>query len=259
MSKQGTSPAPLSALRDNYIWLFHKAGEAVVVDPGEAAPVLDALDTDKLRLRAILATHHHYDHVGGIRELKSRTGARVIGAAADGIDNLDEPVREKACVRIPELDMEFAVLDIPGHTAGHVAFHGQGWLFCGDTLFSAGCGRLFEGTPAEMYASLGKLAALPDETQICCGHEYTSANLRFAAAVEPGNPDIQRALEEAEACRQRGAATLPAPLGRERMINPFLRCREEPVIASAARRAGREISDPVDVFATIRAWKDSFS
>jgi hydroxyacylglutathione hydrolase len=230
-----------------------------VVDPGEAGPVLDALDANKLRLRAILATHHHYDHIGGIGELKRLTGARAIGSATDEIDNLDESVRENARVRIPELDMEFTVLDIPGHTAGHVAFYGQGWLFCGDTLFSAGCGRLFEGTPAEMYASLGKLVALPDEAQICCGHEYTSANLRFAAAVEPGNLDIQRGIEEAEACRRRGAATLPAPLGRERMINPFLRCREQPVIASAARRAGRELSDPVDVFATIRAWKDSFS
>jgi hydroxyacylglutathione hydrolase len=161
-------------------------------------------------------------------------------------------------VSLADLGFEFQVMDVPGHTAGHIAYHGHGALFCGDTLFSAGCGRLFEGTPAQMLGSLDRISTLPDDTRIFCAHEYTLGNLRFAAAVEPGNADVLASLEATRALRDRDAITLPSRLGHERRINPFLRCREPAVRAAAEAHAGRTLPEPVDVFATVRAWKDGF-
>ena len=183
---------PVKAFKDNYVWTLRNATHAAVVDPGEARPVLDYLQREKLVLAAILATHHHPDHVGGIAELRRSFAVPVYGPKNEPIPTLTQPVAEGDRVAIPELGVNFSVLDIPGHTRAHIAYYGAGALFCGDTLFACGCGRLFEGTAEQMYASLAKLAALPDETKVYCGHEYTLANIGFAKAVEPGNSALEQ-------------------------------------------------------------------
>jgi hydroxyacylglutathione hydrolase len=250
---------PIPAFRDNYIWMIRGGDGAVaVVDPGDAAPVLEALAQERFRLVAILATHHHADHVGGVPELLAATGARAFGPARERMPASVAPLRGGECARIPELGLELTVMEVPGHTAGHVAYAGHGAVFCGDTLFSAGCGRLFEGTAQEMLASLESLAALPGETLVYCGHEYTEANLRFALAVEPGNSAIMDYVKRAAACRAEGRPTLPSTIELEKHVNPFLRCRYEDVKSSAERRAGRKLPTPVAVFAEIRSWKDTF-
>jgi hydroxyacylglutathione hydrolase len=253
--------SPVRAFSDNYLWLMRaprdRAG-AVVVDPGDARPVQVALEEQGLQLRAILVTHHHPDHVGGVRALAERYSAEVFGPARESLPCDFRPLEGGAVVSLRSLGLEFDVMDVPGHTLGHIAYHGHGALFCGDTLFSAGCGRLFEGTPAQMLDSLDRIAALPDETLVYCAHEYTLGNLRFAAAVEPGNADVLETLDAVQALRGRDAITLPTTLGRERRINPFLRCREPAVRAAAEARAGRPLAGASDVFAVVRAWKDGF-
>ena len=214
------------AFQDNYIWLLAAGSAAVVVDPGDAAPARLALTERGLRLAAVLVTHHHADHMGGAAALAQEYGCPVYGPAHERIEAVDRPLEEGEELEVPDLKARFRVLDIPGHTAGHIAYQGHGIIFCGDTLFSAGCGRLFEGTAAEMSDSLAKLAALADETAVCCGHEYTLANLRFARQVEPDNRDVREYVEECAARRERGEPTLPSRLGRERRVNPFLRCGE---------------------------------
>jgi len=253
--------SPITAFQDNYIWLIRGPGDprrVAVVDPGDARPVLDVLGREQLDLRAILATHHHADHVGGVPELVAATGATVFGPGREPmpVDALRLAGGDRA--RLPELGLEFEVLDVPGHTAGHIAFYGHGALFCGDTLFSAGCGRLFEGTPEQMLASLEALARLPDQTRVFCGHEYTLANLRFAGTVETGNSDIADYVHKAAALRASGQPTLPSTVGLEKRVNPFLRSRHENVKLAAERRAGRALPTPVAVFAEVRSWKDSF-
>lgn len=252
-------PEAVPAFKDNYIWLLAAAGRAMVVDPGDAAPVRLALAARGLALEAVLVTHHHADHMGGAAELATTHGCPVYGPAGERIPAVDRPLREGDTVRLPGLGLTLAVLDIPGHTAGHIAYHGHGIMFCGDTLFSAGCGRLFEGTAGQMCDSLAKLAALPDGTAVCCGHEYTLANLKFAAVLEPDNPALREYATECVARRRFGEPTLPSRLGRERQVNPFLRCREPAVKDAAERHAGRVLTDPVEVFAEIRRWKDGFS
>jgi len=253
--------SPVRAFADNYLWLIHapaRREDVVAVDPGDARPVQAALEQHGLRLRAVFVTHHHPDHVGGVRELAARHGVEVFGPARETMPCAVRPLAGGDVVSLADLGLHFQVMDVPGHTAGHIAYHGHGSLFCGDTLFSAGCGRLFEGTPAQMLASLDSIAALPDDTRIFCAHEYTLGNLAFAAVVEPGNAAVLETLEATRKLRERAAITLPARLGHERRINPFLRCREPSVRTAAEAHAGQELPEAVDVFATVRAWKDGF-
>lgn len=250
----------LPAFTDNYIWMLDDGRSAVVVDPGDAAPVQAALDAQGLRLAGILVTHHHADHTGGIDALRARLDGPVYGPAREAIPSPFLPLIEGA--RIDVLGTPFRVIEVPGHTAGHIAYVqddgcADPLLFCGDTLFSAGCGRLFEGTPAQMAASLAKLDALPAATRVCCTHEYTLSNLRFAAAVEPDNAEVAAHAGRCEALRREGRSTLPSTLATERRINPFLRCGE-PAVAHAARREGAASDEPVAVFAALRDWKNRF-
>jgi hydroxyacylglutathione hydrolase len=253
---------PLPAFRDNYIWLMHDGRHALVVDPGDAAPVEDALRRLGLQLCAILVTHHHADHVGGVHRLLAHTRVPVFGPAGEAIDGVSHPVFEGDEIRIPALETGFRVLDVPGHTAGHVAYVAMdiapGLVFCGDTLFSAGCGRLFEGSPAELASSLAKLSALPPDTRVYCTHEYTLSNLAFARAAEPDNPERDAYAQHCDTLRARGEPTLPSTIGRERAINPFLRCDRPSVAATVAAHVGRPVQDATDCLAALRAWKDGF-
>ena len=257
---------PVRAFRDNYIWTLRggaDARSAAVVDPGEARPVLEYLEREKLDLRAILATHHHADHVGGVAELLARFRVPVYGPRGEPIPTLTHPVSEGDRVTLPELGASFSVLDIPGHTRAHIAYYGAGALFCGDTLFACGCGRVFEGTPEQMYSSLEKLLALPDETKVYCGHEYTLANIGFARAVEPENKLLEKRESKIRQLRDEGRPTLPSTLGEEKATNPFLRCREPAVVESANKYLGARVpgggaraAAPAQVFAAIREWKN---
>ena len=250
----------LPAFADNYIWMLHDGAQAVVVDPGDAAPVLAALNRLHLQLTGILVTHHHPDHVGGIDALRPHLHGPVWGPARERIPVPFQALHEGDVVR--PLGLCFVVIDVPGHTAGHIAYAQidtaqAPLLFCGDTLFSAGCGRLFEGTPAQMMASLSRLAALPGDAQVCCTHEYTLSNLRFAAAVEADNAAVAEHTRHCEQRRAVGEPSLPSTMALELQINPFLRCRQPAVIA-AARAQGAASADPVDVLAALREWKNRF-
>lgn len=249
---------PLRAFSDNYIWTIRDGSHAAVVDPGDAAPVLDYLAREKLTLVAILNTHHHADHVGGNAALLAHAQVPVYGPHDERIPEVTTRLADGERFVLPHFDIGMDTLEIPGHTRTHIAFYGGGMLFCGDTLFAAGCGRLFEGTPRQMHDSLTRLARLPDATRVYCGHEYTLANVKFARAAEPDNRRLAELEAQVAALRARDQPTLPSTIAQEKATNPFLRVTEPPVIHSASARAAKKLSDPVSVLAEIRDWKNNF-
>ena len=278
---------PIPAFADNYLWLLHDGKRALVVDPGDAEPVLRTLEQHALQLESILVTHHHADHTGGVNALRDACGAKVYGPATERIPQPYTPLKGGDTAQA--LGLDFQIIDVPSHTAGHIAYYlaptlltscstlppagadpawggpapdgpdmaGKPLLFCGDTLFSGGCGRLFEGTPAQMLASLDQLAALPGATRVCCTHEYTLSNLRFALAVEPGNADLAAYQARCMRLREQDQPTLPTSIARELLVNPFLRTRQATIMA-AARRFDASAHDDNTVFAAIRQWKNQF-
>ena len=259
--RSGLSVLAIPAFNDNYLWLVHDGANAAVVDPGDAQPILEALAKHKLSLAAILLTHHHADHIGGVQQLLQHASVPVFGPRNDGISAVTQPLAEGDEVCVPGVELALRVLDVPGHTLGHIAYVAQNpnWLFCGDTLFAGGCGRMFEGTPAQFTDSLGKLAALPDDTLVYCAHEYTLSNLRFAQAVEPGNAALTQRVKAETAKRQRNEPTVPSTIGLEKATNPFLRYREPEIIGTLVRQQGLEADAPaVKAFATLRQWKNQF-
>lgn len=248
---------PLPAFTDNYIWAWQHDGDAVVVDPGDAGVVRAWLAAENLRLSDILLTHWHPDHTGGVAALKAETGARVSGPAAEAerMPPMDRSLTEGDSLEAP--GGRFRVMAVPGHTLGHIAFVGEDCVFCGDTLFHIGCGRLFEGSPAQMHASLTALADLSDETLVYCTHEYTLANLRFAREVEPGNPRLADIEQAARARRDRGEPTLPTTIGEQRSANPFLRSGDAALAAAVSERCGKAVAPGLDTFTALRALKDA--
>lgn len=252
------------AFDDNYIWIVQAKDSArcLIVDPGQAKPVLEFLQREQLQPEALLITHHHHDHSGGIEAICAAYDCPVYGPASETIAGVTHPLQGGDSVTFADMDLEFAVIDCPGHTAGHIAFFAEAddkpVLFCGDTLFSAGCGRMFEGNPRQFLASLQRLDKLPAETRVYCAHEYTEANLKFACSVEPDNKAVQEHLKKVTSLRAAAQITLPSTLALERDINPFLRCHLHSVRQSAEQHCQTELADTVDVFACIRKWKDSF-
>jgi len=252
---------PVRAFADNYIWLVEAPSDprrVVAVDPGEAAPVLAELEHLGASLAAILLTHHHADHIGGVAALRAGTDVPVFGPNDARIPDLTRRLIDRDDVVLESLGLRFTTLHVPGHTLSHIAFHGPGAVFCGDTLFSAGCGRLFEGTPEQMSASLGRLSELPPSTRVYAGHEYTAANLRFALEVERDNADASLYRAQVAQLRAEDLPTLPSTIGLEHRVNPFLRCSDPGVRAAVAAQSGRSLADSVAVFAGLRAWKDGF-
>lgn len=256
---EGVQVSPLRAFSDNYIWCIHNEEQVVVVDPGDADPVLDFLTERDLKLAAILVTHHHHDHTGGVTKLASlRPDIPVIGPQGGHIRGITQSVQEGAKTVIEALDLEFTVIEVPGHTLDHIAFYGHNILLCGDTLFNGGCGRLFEGTAEQMLNSLDKLKHLPGDTTVYCAHEYTTANLEFAAAVEPENSAIKEYQSVVKTLREDDEPTVPCALSLQFDINPFMRTQEDIIARRAAHKSDEPLTDEVSVFAAIRQWKDNF-
>lgn len=253
---------PVPAFRDNYIWAIHAPHRnehlAVLVDPGEPEAILSWLDAHKVRPVAVLVTHHHGDHTGALPALLRRWSMPVFGPRKESISGLSHPVEEGGIVEVPELGLHLQVLETPGHTRGHVCYFGHGWLFSGDTLFSCGCGRLFEGTAREMHDSLRRLARLPPETLVYCAHEYTLPNIGFAREVEGDNPDLENRYMTARQLRKAGRPTLPSSVGQELATNPFLRCQEHTVRVAIMQHSGLPVNSDVEAFSLLRQWKDSY-
>ena len=252
---------PVRAFSDNYIWLIESPkspSQVVAVDPGDAAPVIEELTRRNLKLAAILLTHHHSDHIGGVPGLLRLGQVPVIAPNDERIPYKTRAVRNGERCELPDLGLGFETLEVPGHTVSHIAFWGHGALFCGDTLFSAGCGRMFEGNPKQMNASLNRLRELPPETRVYCGHEYTAANLRFALTVEPKNGEALEYQARVDRILAAGDPTLPSTLSLETQVNPFLRCDIGSVRSAAESHAGKNLGEPYEVFAALRSWKDQF-
>ena len=259
--KNALSILTVPAFDDNYLWIIHDGKRAAVIDPGDAAPIVKALAQHHLDLCAILLTHHHADHIGGVPALLKQAKVPVYGPANDGIAAVTHALSQDDHVILPELELALDVIAVPGHTLGHIAYFAavQHWLFCGDTLFAGGCGRLFEGTPAQMLHSLDQLAALPDDTAVYCAHEYTMSNLRFAKEVEPDNQALIDRIVQEQDKRNRGIPTVPSQIGLEKRTNPFLRIRETSVQASLVT-AGKISAhqDDVSNFGALREWKNHY-
>ena len=249
---------PIPAFETNYIWALHDDRHCLIVDPGSAPEVLKFLQDHDLTLCAVLLTHHHQDHIGGVDELLSARQVPVWGPADERMPQVDHIVAEGDRASVPELALDFGVLETPGHTRTHIVYHDDRYLLAGDTLFSAGCGRLFEGSPEEMQNSLDKVAALDEGLAVYCAHEYTQDNCRFALAVEPDNEALQRRAREVDQRRAQGAVTLPTRLADELAYNPFLRTRKASVISAAQQREPESGTAPAEVLGVIRRWKDSF-
>ena len=249
--------AAIPALEDNYIWLLRHEHHAVVVDPGEAAPVLDYLRKNSLQLDAILCTHRHHDHVDGIEELRGVYNVPVHGRSHPKNPHITHDLREGDCLRLAALDIEFHIIEVPGHLDDHIAFIAPHTLFCGDVMFGGGCGKNFEGTPAQLHRSLQRLAALPDDTLVYCAHEYTSYNLPFALACEPTNTDIQRRMNETRLLRSEKLATVPFTIALEKSTNPFLRCKS-PELIQTLQGHGLTDTSELAVFTALREWRDRF-
>jgi hydroxyacylglutathione hydrolase len=252
---------PISALKDNYIWLIidNTARSAFAVDPGDAKPVITYLETHQLKLAGILITHHHWDHTNGINELLDYCTAPVYGASREKVQPITNLVQDHDIINVMNTDLKLQVLAIPGHTLDHVAYYGGGIIFSGDTLFAAGCGRIFEGTPEQMFHSLQKIAALPVDTKLYCGHEYTLSNLQFAHHVEPSNKKISERIAAVTQLRNNGQPSLPSLLDEERTTNPFLRCDRAEIIGNVEKYAGIVLQTPLEVFTWLRRWKNNFS
>jgi hydroxyacylglutathione hydrolase len=248
----------LPAFTDNYIWLIHNRHAALVVDPGDHQPVIRTIDQLGLELLAILNTHHHADHVGGNHILYQRYGCAIYGPATEAIPGLTHPLEGNQQISFPDLDLGFQIISTPGHTLGHIAYYGAGYLFCGDTLFGCGCGRLFEGNPGQMHRSLSRLAELPDNTRVCCAHEYTLSNIRFAKTVDGDNPALVQREQADQGKREQGLPTLPSTLEMEKATNPFLRCHQASLAQAAETLSGRKPLNEVEVFAALRSAKDRF-
>ena len=250
---------PIPALKDNYIWaIINSQQQAIIIDPGDARPVQTFLQQHQLTLHAILITHHHWDHTNGISALTQGLNIEVYGPKQDPVSGVTKKIAEHDIVSFPAFQLNFSILEIPGHTLGHIAYYAPGMLFCGDTLFAAGCGRLFEGTAEQMYTTLQKLAALPDDTAVYCAHEYTLHNLHFAQLVEPNNPHIQSRLKHVQSLRAQHKPSLPSIMSEEKLTNPFLRCEIDEVKQRAEKQSGVSLTNPVDVFRVVREWKDGF-
>lgn len=252
---------PLPAFKDNYIWVIHNQNYAAVVDPGTAFPVIEYLQFKKLQLSAILITHHHHDHTGGVADLLELFQVPIYGPGNEFIVTVTHPTQEGEQINLQELSLNLTVLNTPGHTQGHIAYYGSNpmpMVFCGDTLFSCGCGRIFEGTPQQMYQSLQKLSQLPDDTLVYCTHEYTLNNIRFARIVDPNNPKLLELEMTAQKLRNQNIPTIPTPLMLEKAVNPFLRCDQQEVVNSARNHSAKSLLDPVSVFAVLREWKNNF-
>jgi len=256
-----TQIVPVRAFKDNYIWLIINPDNqmAVCIDPGDAGPVIKYLQDNDLSLSAILITHHHWDHTNGIGRLLRLYPAPLYGPANETVHGMTNPVSEGDVVEIPDSKLKLKVLDVPGHTSGHIAYHNTKTLFCGDTLFTAGCGRIFEGSTEQMYGSLQKLAALKDDVQVYCAHEYTETNLRFAETVEPMNKDIKARMEAVRELRKQGQPSVPATIAEEKKTNPFFRCEVASVKAAAEQYQGKPAATAVEVFGAIRDWKNHFA
>ncbi len=253
------SVLPIPALQDNYVWIVHDGARALAVDPGEAAPVIAWLEAQRLALTAVLITHHHADHTGGVSELYARYRMPVYGPARERLPRCDIALEGGEIINAPGgLPLSLQVIFVGGHTRGHIAYWGEGYLFCGDALFSAGCGRLFEGSAEELYAALQRFAALPDPTRVCGAHEYTLRNLPFAEAVEPDNPELPRYRAHCEALQARGQPTLPSRIATEKAINPFLRLDSPSIHASLQRHFGACPTSALERFALLRRWRDAW-